>query len=475
MSEMKKAGQSAKLKLTIASVLLLTGLGINTASAKPIEEQGLEPIYHIYNNGEYLGAVSNSESLKTVAEEKIENTQAAYEELNLQVDQQVNVIEEQVFNSNIQNEKATLINLTETLPIKASAFTLSVDGEAAVHLKDREAYNEAIRQLKLAFVSPEELAEWEERTQTGKAAAELAAGDTRILDLSIAEKISGVSKQVAPSMVMTADQAVAYLLTGERFYTAAAGDTAKLIAERFDLAVDDLKALNPELNLAKFDEGTKMKVSDSGAQVTVQVQREEKATAAIANKTVVKKDKNVLIGDKKVKEQGKAGEKHLTYSIREENGQRIGRTISAEQVAAEPVDRIVLEGTKPLPAVGTGKFAWPAEGGYISSGRGERWGRLHNGIDIARPDGFAIKSADHGVVKAAGAAGTFGNRVVVDHKNGYETIYAHLSSIDVKVGQKVPKGAKLGVMGTTGRSTGIHLHFEISLNGVTKNPLNYIK
>ena len=164
----------------------------------------------------------------------------------------------------------------------------------------------------------------------------------------------------------------------------------------------------------------------------------------------------------------------VSYTIREENGQQLERVAGEEEVLKEPVEEIVLKGTKELPTVGTGEFAWPAEGGYISSGRGQRWGRMHNGIDIAQPDELTIKSADHGIVKAAGAAGTFGNRVVVDHQNGYETIYAHLSSIDVRVGDKVPKGTKLGNMGSTGRSTGLHLHLEISLNGVTQNPLNYI-
>ena len=135
---------------------------------------------------------------------------------------------------------------------------------------------------------------------------------------------------------------------------------------------------------------------------------------------------------------------------------------------------LVLKGVKAVPSVGTGDFVWPAQGGYISSKKGPRWGREHKGIDIAQPDDFDILAADHGVVQAAGEAGTFGNRVIIDHGNGYETIYAHLESIDVEPGDKLGQGTKIGVMGTTGRSTGIHLHFEISKNGAIQNPLDYI-
>ncbi|HLG28349.1 MAG TPA: M23 family metallopeptidase, partial [Paenisporosarcina sp.] len=81
----------------------------------------------------------------------------------------------------------------------------------------------------------------------------------------------------------------------------------------------------------------------------------------------------------------------------------------------------------------------------------------------------------NGVVTFSGQDGTFGNKVIVDHKNGLQTTYAHLASINVQNGQTVSSGTKLGIMGSTGRSTGIHLHFEVRKNGSLVNPLNYIK
>ena len=85
-----------------------------------------------------------------------------------------------------------------------------------------------------------------------------------------------------------------------------------------------------------------------------------------------------------------------------------------------------------------------------------------------------IRAADYGTVVTAEYQSGFGNKVVIDHNNGYRTIYAHLSSIDVQVGQTVKKGDGLGIMGTTGNSTGIHLHFEIYKNGALKNPMDYL-
>ena len=127
-----------------------------------------------------------------------------------------------------------------------------------------------------------------------------------------------------------------------------------------------------------------------------------------------------------------------------------------------------------MPSRGNGSFAWPAQGGYISSHMGHRWGRMHQGIDIARPSGFGILASDNGVVVAAGWDGGLGQRVIIDHNNGYRTVYGHLCSINVAVGQTVPQGTQIGVMGNTGNSTGVHLHFEVLKNGAHINPMSVL-
>lgn len=105
---------------------------------------------------------------------------------------------------------------------------------------------------------------------------------------------------------------------------------------------------------------------------------------------------------------------------------------------------------------------------------GSRWGSYHRGIDIARPSNYNIKASDNGVVTAVGWEGTYGQRIVINHNNGYETVYAHLSEIKVSVGQVVPQGSVIGIMGSTGRSTGTHLHFEVHKNGALVDPLSYL-
>ncbi|MBF2078277.1 MAG: peptidoglycan DD-metalloendopeptidase family protein [Synechococcales cyanobacterium T60_A2020_003] len=119
-------------------------------------------------------------------------------------------------------------------------------------------------------------------------------------------------------------------------------------------------------------------------------------------------------------------------------------------------------------------YIWPAQG-QLTSGYGWRWGRMHNGIDIAAPIGTPVYAAAPGVVEYAGwNSGGYGNMIEVRHPDGSMTRYAHLDSIGVKAGQEVDQGEQIGEMGSTGYSTGPHLHFEVHLAQGTVNPIAYL-
>ncbi|MFS8544498.1 MAG: peptidoglycan DD-metalloendopeptidase family protein [Limnochordales bacterium] len=119
-------------------------------------------------------------------------------------------------------------------------------------------------------------------------------------------------------------------------------------------------------------------------------------------------------------------------------------------------------------------FDWPLTG-RISSRFGPRWGRMHQGLDIAVPTGTPVRAAAAGTVTYAGAMGGYGNIVIIDHGNRVETRYAHNSRIVVRVGQRVKRGEVIAYSGNTGNSTGPHLHFEIRYRGTPVNPEHYLK
>ncbi len=121
-------------------------------------------------------------------------------------------------------------------------------------------------------------------------------------------------------------------------------------------------------------------------------------------------------------------------------------------------------------------LAMPLDTAYrFTSPYGRRWGRMHAGVDLAAPRGTPIFATADGVVTAARRESGYGNVVRIRHEFGIETVYAHQSKIRVKVGQQVSRGVQIGDMGSTGRSTGSHLHYEVRVNGQPVNPMTYLE
>ncbi len=149
-----------------------------------------------------------------------------------------------------------------------------------------------------------------------------------------------------------------------------------------------------------------------------------------------------------------------------------------EQIAADDEQELAAalaaQGQIAVPrSVSAGGWTWPTSG-TVTSGFGYRWGRLHAGIDIGASSGTAIHAAKGGVVSYAGTMGGYGNIIVVDHGGGMTTRYAHQSQLGAGVGQTVNAGDRIGSVGSTGNSTGPHLHFEVRINDQPQDPMGYL-
>jgi murein DD-endopeptidase MepM/ murein hydrolase activator NlpD len=149
----------------------------------------------------------------------------------------------------------------------------------------------------------------------------------------------------------------------------------------------------------------------------------------------------------------------------------------ARAAAAQAAGQAVGNGLSRLPRTGAGispsGFIWPVNG-VLTSGYGPRWGRMHTGIDIAAPSGTPIKAAKAGEVIFTGWLGGYGNAVILDHGDGIATLYGHQSRIGCNEGQILNQGDILGFVGTTGHSTGNHLHFEVRVDAQPRNPRPYL-
>jgi murein DD-endopeptidase MepM/ murein hydrolase activator NlpD len=148
------------------------------------------------------------------------------------------------------------------------------------------------------------------------------------------------------------------------------------------------------------------------------------------------------------------------------------RQLPAESTDSAPAERSGGGGGGDSRVSGSG-VAWPASGS-VTSGFGYRWGRLHAGLDIANGVGTSIRAAKGGRVILAGWNGGYGNCIVIDHGGGLTTLYGHMSRLAAGEGETVKQGEQIGAMGSTGNSTGSHLHFETRVNGDPRDPARYL-
>ncbi|WP_249366561.1 peptidoglycan DD-metalloendopeptidase family protein [Neobacillus rhizophilus] len=482
MFSLNKKNNSKKLlliKTTIASAVAASVIAFSSGPVALATSSKLTTVYHVYLNGTYIGNVTDKAIVDKIVAEKLDSMKESIKDLNIKLGEQVQYVPEQVFSANANNQE-TLQNLRNTFQVQAEAAAIMIDGAPVVYLENKSAGEDVIKNLKLQYVTEQQLQDLEARKEASPdTLPALNQNETRILNVSLSKNVSVETKNVELQKIVTPAEAVTLLQKGtleEKKYAVQDGDALESIAHQNGLTVPELLALNPGLtadSLIKI--GQEINITALKPYVDVIVEKEVNQNETIPFETQIEEDANLPKGEKKVQQEGQDGSRSVTYHISEQNGVASQKNVTSEQILQQPINNIIIKGTKAIPSRGEGTLAWPTVGGYVSSEMGFRWGKKHKGIDIARPSNLTIKAADNGVVVSAGwDNGGYGNKVIIDHQNGMRTLYGHMSSLNVKAGQTVSKGTAIGVMGATGDATGVHLHFEVYKNGGLVNPLSYV-
>jgi hypothetical protein len=190
--------------------------------------------------------------------------------------------------------------------------------------------------------------------------------------------------------------------------------------------------------------------------------------------TIVKSSDKIMSGVNKIQREGKEGMKKVTSELVSLNNNIVSEKVISSEIITPVQNKEILAGTYKRVILGLSVMNTPSRGS-ISSGFGMRWGRMHKGIDIAANFGVSINSVLDGTVTYAAFDEGYGNVIKIDNGGGTETIYGHCSKITVEKGVIVKLGDKIGEVGSTGNSTGPHLHFEVRQDGEPINPEKYIK
>ena len=222
-------------------------------------------------------------------------------------------------------------------------------------------------------------------------------------------------------------------------------------------------------------------IQDDVSALTVVTRVQQVSEVVVPYKSTVKKTNEKVVGYKAVTTIGVSGLNRVTEDVVLINGQETSRTNVSTQVILNPVSEVVVVGTAKSAASAKQKeaahnagfkFPLPAGSWRVSSYYGD--GRNHKGVDLCANRGTSIYAVADGTVVRSGWNGAYGYCVIIDHGNGIRTLYAHASQLCINAGESVSAGQVIALVGTTGQSTGNHLHFEVSVNGNRIDPAPYI-
>ncbi len=287
--------------------------------------------------------------------------------------------------------------------------------------------------------------------------------------------------------LVSADEAIEYIngsKTVEAFYIVRRGDSISSVAKELGYSSEQLKEENPFLYNG-INVGDMITYHYEEPNLSVITNHYEQYDRVVERKVQYIYDDDEEEYTEILVQRGSAGSENVTAYVTEVNGKETQRDIVSQYTIEEMVPMIIRTGTRPNESLGgdtsvidvLGTFIWPVgwDGGYsyVSSLYGYRsWDRsTHRAIDIAAKRGTEIYASNSGTVSFAGTNGAYGKMVIIDHDYGYQTVYAHMSSIVAEKGDVVEKGDVIGYVGMTGSASGNHLHFELRYHEERMDPI----
>jgi len=340
-------------------------------------------------------------------------------------------------------------------------YVLTVDGEMIGAAADRAALDGLLARLAAPYVSDDTV----------------SVSYTRPVTITHEYTAADVEQDLAHMRgVLTAST------SGDTTYEVQTGDTFMAVAMRNDMTVDEMAALNPDVDVDVIHVGQLLNIKEEVPYLGIRTVDAVTYTEEVECPVREVEDSSMYEGQTKVLDAGVPGEALVNANVTSLNGVEETREVISSTITRQPTEKVVAVGTTPRPSwLPNGYFIWPVNG-TITSYFGSRYifgsYSYHGGLDIAAPYGTTIKAADGGTViwSGTGTGGnwSYGNYVMIDHGDGRVSIYGHCSSLLVSAGEKVYQGQAIARVGSTGRSTGNHCHFEVRIGGTRVNPLSYL-
>ncbi|GED34787.1 peptidoglycan DD-metalloendopeptidase family protein [Brevibacillus centrosporus] len=457
--------KNKKIKLFYGTALLLTTTGF--AYAEHVDNSHMVIVYQVELNGKEIGVVSSPTVVQEWLEANLNKGEKQNNVSELELTDRITFKEQKKLNGRYDNE-AALEALSKETELEVFAVKVEVGGNIVGYAANQQEIEKALAQLKQRYVGTS--------SKSSVAAASLNDQRSEVKQVKFKETVS-TGKSTAPaSEILSSDKLVQVLSNGHStpiIHTVREGDCLGCIANKYGVKLSDILDNNPDINEnSLLLLGQQVKVTVSKPRLTVEVTEEMVKNEVIPYQLETRSSDKLPRGETRVIQPGKEGTKRARYQVIKENGKTVERKLIQEEIVTKPIAKIVERGTKIVSPSDSGNMTWPANG-VLTSRYGQRWGRLHKGLDIAGSG--SIRATESGKVVLSGWYGDYGKAVIIDHGNGVQTLYGHMKSLRVSEGEQVSKGTAIGIMGSTGDSTGIHVHFEVRKGGQVQNPMNYLK
>ncbi len=445
--DLHKRGVLMSFATSVAAAIVIVA-GINWMTA-----------YEYAYNGKTLGVVKNQEDVLAILDVVSEQLSKEHNaEVYINKDEDIKFTKVWNFFDEVDSKEEVLRCLTYMKDMSVIGYAINVEGKNIAILESKTAAWEILDEVKMAYMPANSMTQYEE--------------------VDFAETIKIVPVETKLGKLYSHNDALYKILTGaeeRKTHIVQPGETFSKIAANYGISQSDLQVSNPTVLPNRLSIGQEILLTKAIPLLTVQTVEISKYVEYIPFLTTYEDSNALYKNDTSTKVAGQLGERTVTSKVVRNNGVEVAKLELDSAITKQPVNAVIIRGTKPLPAMkGTGKFKYPVSGFRLTSKFGPRWGRMHNGIDLACPSGTPIRASDGGTVKFAGYSGSYGYVVKIDHGGGYTTVYAHCSKLFVKVGQSVYQGQHIANVGSTGRSTGAHCHFEVQYFGTPKNPLKYL-
>ena len=451
----------------IALSALTIFLGIDT-------KKNIDPnyLYRVYLDDQVLGVIESKEKLEEYIDNQGSTIKEQYDVEKVYPPNGLEIKRIITYDNKVDNIEDVYEKLASLKPFTISGYQFTIkkeDSKEVIYVTNKDLFSSAVENAIITFVGEDEYEHYKNGTQT-----EIETTGAYLDNIYIDEDITIKETQIPVNETIYTDEKKLsqYILFGEKeneTYVVKKGDTISSVSENNKINTQEFLIANPDFTSADNILYPGQQVNITAADPVLSIVKEY---TLVEDKEsdfpiVEQKDPNINIGDDRISQKGEKGLDRITSIVKSVNGSIIYAYNDKKEVLKPATSQIILVGTRYQSNIGGWWWAWPTQTRTISTGYGWRtlFGitEFHPALDIYGNYYNHIYAANNGTITGMRWGDSYGYYITINHNNGYATLYAHMQAFapNLRVGSTVARGQLIGYMGSTGNSTGPHVHFEV--------------